>query len=300
VGLQQEELLVTAPTDASYTPVALRLSDPIAQAAIRVQDRHTPELLRMPASSAPRSPRMPPASRAPRAHRECDGAGRLPSAIEGYSVIELVSGKINAMKAAVCGTSHTAKQTPPIQLGTSGGSVTDLANGFCCSAHSVRWCRRRHAVHPEQQPRVRPATSCRWQWQGVGDRDDVNAARLRRQNCTRRHHLVATCRRSRPRIRRPRPNVDCAIAQVRSGMVATTARSRDRHDLGLDRGSFGRQAVKKSGRTTSHARHDLGSQRHVTVATRPSARHVVHQDLHRSDFVSQRRSAFLNSGTRAR
>jgi hypothetical protein len=30
------------------------------------------------------------------------------------------------------GVSHTAKQTPPIQLGTSGGWRTDLANGYCC------------------------------------------------------------------------------------------------------------------------------------------------------------------------
>ena len=29
--------------------------------------------------------------------------------------------------------SHTARQTRPIQLGTSGGSVTELANGYCCS-----------------------------------------------------------------------------------------------------------------------------------------------------------------------
>src|SRR5204862_3268336 len=28
---------------------------------------------------------------------------------------------------------HTQKQTPPIQLGTSGGWTYDLANGFCCS-----------------------------------------------------------------------------------------------------------------------------------------------------------------------
>src|SRR5439155_1668421 len=28
--------------------------------------------------------------------------------------------------------SHTAKQTPPIKLGTSGGWGYDLANGYCC------------------------------------------------------------------------------------------------------------------------------------------------------------------------
>ncbi|OGP93319.1 MAG: hypothetical protein A2157_14395 [Deltaproteobacteria bacterium RBG_16_47_11] len=30
------------------------------------------------------------------------------------------------------GVSHTAKQMPPIQLGTSGGWTYDLANGYCC------------------------------------------------------------------------------------------------------------------------------------------------------------------------
>src|SRR6266853_995069 len=30
------------------------------------------------------------------------------------------------------GTSHTALQSPPIQLGTSGGWRNDLANGYCC------------------------------------------------------------------------------------------------------------------------------------------------------------------------
>jgi len=30
------------------------------------------------------------------------------------------------------GSSHTALQTPPIQLGTSGGWSKDLANGYCC------------------------------------------------------------------------------------------------------------------------------------------------------------------------
>ena len=33
---------------------------------------------------------------------------------------------------ATDGSPHTAKQTPPIQLGTSGGWGKDLANGFCC------------------------------------------------------------------------------------------------------------------------------------------------------------------------
>jgi hypothetical protein len=34
--------------------------------------------------------------------------------------------------SAGSGVSHTAKQNGPIQLGTSGGWRTDLANGYCC------------------------------------------------------------------------------------------------------------------------------------------------------------------------
>src|SRR5512139_3277350 len=30
------------------------------------------------------------------------------------------------------GISHTARQEPPVQLGTSGGWDSDLANGYCC------------------------------------------------------------------------------------------------------------------------------------------------------------------------
>ena len=40
--------------------------------------------------------------------------------------------KFRAMATPGGGVSHTAKQTPPIQLGTSGGWRYDLANGFCC------------------------------------------------------------------------------------------------------------------------------------------------------------------------
>ena len=37
---------------------------------------------------------------------------------------------------SVEGAPHTQKQTPPIQLGTSGGWTYDLANGFCCGGTS--------------------------------------------------------------------------------------------------------------------------------------------------------------------
>ena len=44
----------------------------------------------------------------------------------------MVTGEIVAFKTTTTAVSHTAKQTPPIQLGTSGGWRYDLANGYCC------------------------------------------------------------------------------------------------------------------------------------------------------------------------
>jgi hypothetical protein len=57
----------------------------------------------------------------------------LPRVIQGVAVI---GGLTDPFRAFVGkpggGTLHTAKQTPPIQLGTSGGWGYDLANGYCC------------------------------------------------------------------------------------------------------------------------------------------------------------------------
>src|ERR1044072_520639 len=57
----------------------------------------------------------------------------LPRELRGVKVQVQLTDKFRSMaKPGGGGTSHTAKQTPPIQLGTSGGWAKDLANGFCC------------------------------------------------------------------------------------------------------------------------------------------------------------------------
>lgn len=58
----------------------------------------------------------------------------LPAAIRGVRVSGQLTEPFRAMpgKPGGGGVSHTAKQTPPIQLGTSGGWGDDLANGYCC------------------------------------------------------------------------------------------------------------------------------------------------------------------------
>src|SRR5881275_2925915 len=56
----------------------------------------------------------------------------LPREFRGVGVQVHLTDKFRAMRGNPHGTSHTAKQTPPIQLGTSGGWAYDLANGYCC------------------------------------------------------------------------------------------------------------------------------------------------------------------------
>lgn len=64
--------------------------------------------------------------------------GRVPDVIEGYRTIQVVTGPIIAHKGGpppMDGGSTSdprALQTPPVQMGTSGGWRYDLANGYCC------------------------------------------------------------------------------------------------------------------------------------------------------------------------
>ncbi len=57
-------------------------------------------------------------------------ASSLPVNLDGVPVVVEVVGKIKPLDG---GAAHQVKQTPPIQLGTSGGWRYDLANGYCCS-----------------------------------------------------------------------------------------------------------------------------------------------------------------------
>jgi hypothetical protein len=57
----------------------------------------------------------------------------LPPSIRGVGVSARLTEPFRALVGKPGGgASHTAKQTAPIQLGTSGGWRTDLANGYCC------------------------------------------------------------------------------------------------------------------------------------------------------------------------
>jgi len=188
-------------------------------------------------------------------------SGTLPARIDGLKVQEMVVGHIVAMKGKPGGggggggkIDHKAKQTPPIQLGTSGGWAYDLANGYCCGgtlgsliqiggsqyvlsnyhvleADIVNGGNNRKAANGD--PVIQPGlidVNC-----GAGAAQEVATLVLK-------HSL-------------PNNNVDCAVGQVIPGMVSSDGAILEIGTLSSQTvAAFVNQKVKKSGRTTALTR----------------------------------------------
>jgi uncharacterized protein YcfL len=137
-------LVVWGCQSSDQTPIApqqpakelLSVNSAKVQSIMAVQNRHTASLMADPEvigtattlndDGKPAIMIMVTSRRAMRA---------APKMIEGVPVKVVLTDKIVAMKGKPGGNTkvdHKAKQTPPIQLGTSGGWRYDLANGYCC------------------------------------------------------------------------------------------------------------------------------------------------------------------------
>jgi hypothetical protein len=150
------------------------------------------------------------------------------------------------------------KQTPPIELGTSGGNVNHIANGFCCSATLGALVR-----NAQGNPATRYILSNSHVLAGdlvdggngrvsqVGD--DVSQPGLADNNCSAAGaNLVADLTDWAPLGTQ---NVDAAIAEVRAGMVAENGSILGIGPISGDTASaFVGQAVKKTGARTGLSR----------------------------------------------
>ncbi|HET6347822.1 MAG TPA: hypothetical protein VFH88_01940 [Candidatus Krumholzibacteria bacterium] len=128
---------VASPTTQSDLLTAVSAHRADFDKAIAIHDRHIPEILAidgvagtavsaddkgMPVITIYTKQQMAP--------------GQLKKEYEGVVVVEQVTGAIKPFKGhgggGGGGDSGTAKQTPPVKMGTSGGWAYDLANGYCC------------------------------------------------------------------------------------------------------------------------------------------------------------------------
>ena len=122
----------------------LTLNHPRAQAVMAVQKAVTTEMMKLPGvlgtavgldDSGPTALVIYVDQDSP---SRADIVRGLPPQIRGIGVKVELTEKFRAFRGKPpgggggSGVSHTAFQTAPIQLGTSGGWRTDLANGYCC------------------------------------------------------------------------------------------------------------------------------------------------------------------------
>ena len=113
---------------------ALTAANPRVQEIMAVQDRHTPSLMANPNVVGTATGLGPDGQLAILVFTDHPSeSGSMTASLDGVPVIEQVTGRLVARKGpGGGGISHTAIQSPPIQLGTSGGWRYDLANGYCC------------------------------------------------------------------------------------------------------------------------------------------------------------------------
>src|SRR5438093_3583534 len=167
----------------------------------------------------------------------------LPREVRGTPVQVELMDEIGAM-------GYTAKQTPPISLGTSGGWTYDLANGYCCGGTLGALVRIGTTLYVLSAGHVLEGDIVL----GGNNRkaqtgDPVIQPGLIDEQCNR--NLAQTVGTLVKKRSLATSNTDCAIARITSGMVRT-----DGAILGIGTISHSisaaslNQHVKKSGRST--------------------------------------------------
>ena len=181
----------------------------------------------------------------------------LNATLAGVPVRLVATAPFRAFKGGP-GVSHKAIQTPPIQLGTSGGWRSDLANGFCCGGTlgaliqvggQQRILSNYHVFEADIVNGGNGTTAQTGNFIIQPGLLDVGCNAGSAQN-------VATLVKSSSL---PGSNVDCSSANVISGMVRTDGAILE---VGVPSsstvGASLNQAVKKSGRTTGLTRSTIG------------------------------------------
>ncbi len=293
----------------SQQAVTLGKDNPQIQAVMAVQDRHTPNLMAIAGVVGTATGLTADGRPAILVFTKTDlmaqalAKGRvspIPESIEGVPVVVEVTGEFRAMKSSGGGVSHKAKQTPPIQLGTSGGWRYDLANGYCCGGTLGSLIQKGGTQYILSNYHVLYADIVN----GGNNRtaqagDPVIQPGLIDVSCNAANAQdVATLVSNGGSL--PGANIDAGIAAVIPGMVRTDGAILEIGTLSANTVAASiNQAVKKSGRTTGLTRSTVsGLNATVSVAY---DNECAGGDAFTKTFTGQiviknRGSSFLNSG----
>jgi hypothetical protein len=224
----------------------------------------------------------------------------LPRNQSGVNVQVELTDKFRSMaRPSGGGTSHTAKQTPPIQLGTSGGWSKDLANGYCCGGtlgSLVNIGGQQHILsnyHVFESDIVAGGNNT-----VATTGDPVIQPGLIDVNCSAASaQTVATLVK---KSSLPNSNVDCSVAKVVSGQVRTDGAILEIGTISASTVNAAlNQAVKKSGRTTGLTRSSIsGLNATVSIAydNECAGGAAFTKTFTGQIVIANKGSRFLNSG----
>jgi hypothetical protein len=245
-----------SPTANTNEGLELTLANPRIAAVAAIQDEHTAALMANPDVIGTATTIDDDGEPAILVLVTTEKALRgTPMALAGVRTKVVLTDKIVAMKGG--GVSHTARQTAPIQLGTSGGWRQDLANGFCCGGTlgsliqvggQQRILSNYHVLEADIVSGGNGTTAQTGDFVIQPALIDVGCNAANSQNVA---TLVKTSS-------LPGSNVDCSSANIISGMVRTDGAILEVGTLtsATIAASVG-QAVKKSGRTSGLTRSSI-------------------------------------------
>jgi hypothetical protein len=294
---------------ASAAPPAgvLDQTHPAVQAVMSVQGEVTSDLMRQPEilGTAVGVDTAGTAVLTIYVDRDSANAGEvirnLPREFRGVGVQVHLTDKFRAMPGhgGGGGVSHTARQTPPIQLGTSGGWTYDLANGYCCGGtlgSLVSIGGQQHILSNYHVFEADIVSGGNNRVAATGDPIiqpgliDVNCSNNNAQSVATlvvKHSL-------------PNSNVDCSVGRVISGIVRTDGAILEIGTISSSTvGASINQAVKKSGRTTGLTRSSVsGLNATISVAydNECAGGAAFTKTFNNQIVITNRGSKFLNSG----
>src|SRR5438309_6885137 len=224
----------------------------------------------------------------------------LPKNVRGIDVQVHLTDKFRSMRGNPHGgSSHTALQAPPIQLGTSGGWSKDLANGYCCGGTlgslvqigSTQYVLSNYHVFESD---IVPGGNNTVATTG----DPIIQPGLIDVNCNKNNAQTVGTLVKKSSL--PNSNVDCSVAQVVSGMVRTDGAVLEIGTISSSTVSAAiNQAVKKSGRTTGLSRSSvsgLNATISVTYDNECAGGTAFTKTFTGQIVTKNRASKFLNSG----
>jgi len=233
--------------------------------------------------------------------RPGESARNIPRSLRGQpTTVELTEPFRALVKPAPSiKVSHTAKQTPPIQLGTSGGWGYDLANGYCCGGTLGSLIEKDGQPYILSNYHVFEADIVAGGNNKIATTGDpIIQPGLIDVGCIAPSaQQVATLDKSSSL---PGSNVDASIAAVTSGMVRTDGAILEIGTIAADTvTAYLKQPVKKSGRTTGLTRSTVsGLNATITVAydDECAGAQVFTKTFTGQIMINNRASKFLKGG----